>query len=70
MSEKNDRQNLEDLQDVAEAIEEALEASQAVLAGGSQAERERLVFYVGFARGRLTRVSDRIRGVEDVPDAP
>jgi hypothetical protein len=41
-------------------IGDAVEALTAARAGGGPGERERFIFQIGYARGRLLRVSDRI----------
>jgi hypothetical protein len=53
-------ENLNDIVDAVEALTAALEALKAARAGGGPGERERFVFQIGYARGRLSRVSDRI----------
>jgi hypothetical protein len=64
-----DRENLADLQDVIEALKEAEQALEAVIDGVGRGEREKFVFKVGFARGRLSLVTDRIyRGPETPND--
>lgn len=50
---ERDRLNIADLEDAIKAVEAALEAIQA-------GEHEKFVFQVGFARGRLSRLSARI----------
>ena len=49
----DDVENLNDLGDVVKALTEAVDALR-------DGNREMFVFHVGFARGRLSRVSDRI----------
>jgi hypothetical protein len=49
-----------DIEEAIEALNDALEALLAAERGASRAQRERFVFKIGFARGRLSRVSDRI----------
>ena len=49
----DDFENLNDLCDVVKALTEAVNALR-------DGKREMFVFQVGFARGRLSRVSDRI----------
>ena len=50
---RDDVENLNDLGDVVRALTEAVGALRA-------GKREMFVFQVGFARGRLSRVSERI----------
>jgi hypothetical protein len=60
---ENDELNLADLEEVEAALIEArqalVRAMMAPLVPG-RGEREKFVFKVGFARGRLERVADRI----------
>ena len=49
-----------DIEDAIEALNDALDALLEAERGASIAQRERFVFKVGFARGRLSRVSSRI----------
>ena len=58
---EGDWRNLADLKDVEAALIEAHQALTRAMAGiGGTGERERFVFKVGFARGRLLRISSRI----------
>jgi hypothetical protein len=60
---EDDLQNLADLKEVEAALIEAHQALTRAMAGlGGAGERERFVFKVGFARGRLSRISSRIYG--------
>jgi hypothetical protein len=53
--------NLQDVEDVLAALIEARHALTRVIAGlGAPGDRETFIFKVGFARGRLSRVSERI----------
>jgi hypothetical protein len=62
----DDRLNLDDLAEVQKAVTEAMTALKAAMDGQGPAERERLLWNVGFARGRLSRIYDRIsRGGDD-----
>ena len=66
---EDDRQNLDDLHQTSLAVKAAEEALKAAMVGQGPRERERFVFNVGLARGRLSRVSDRIlRWPEFGPD--
>jgi hypothetical protein len=54
-------QSLADLKDAEAALIEARQALVRAMSGfGGQAERERFIFKVGFARGRLEGISSRI----------
>ena len=57
---EDDRLNLDDLKDVADAIEHALAALKSAMVGGPPRNREAFLFQVGLARGRLSRVWRRI----------
>jgi hypothetical protein len=59
---EDDRANLDDVTGAIQALEEAQDALLAAMTGKGPAEREKFVFKVGFARGRLSRVSSRIYG--------
>jgi hypothetical protein len=61
MSER-DQANLDDLKDAEEALIEARQALARAMAGlgGGREEREKFIFKVGFARGRLSRITSRI----------
>jgi len=65
-----DKLNLVDVMAVADAVGRAEEALAKAMAGGGQDERDRFVYAVSFALGRLMRVRSRIRGEEPEPDAP
>jgi hypothetical protein len=57
----DDEANLADLKDAEAALIEAHQALTRAMVGlGGAGERERFVFKLGFARGRLSRVSSRI----------
>jgi hypothetical protein len=60
MNESDDELNLADLKDIEEALIEAHQALTRAMIGVGAGERERFVFKVGFARGRLSRITDRI----------
>jgi hypothetical protein len=58
---EDDEANLEDLKEIEAALLLAHQAVARGLAGrGREGDRETFVYHVGFARGRLSRVSDRI----------
>ena len=60
MSER-DQANLDDLKDAEEALIEGRQALARAMTGlGGRADRETFVFKVGFARGRLSRITSRI----------
>jgi hypothetical protein len=56
----DDVENLNDIGDVVEALTAAVEALKAARAGLYPSGREQFIFQIGFARGRLSRVSERI----------
>jgi hypothetical protein len=66
---EDDKLNLADVMAVADAAGRAEEALAKAMVGGGQGEREQFVYEIGFARGRLSRISDRILGKKDVADA-
>jgi hypothetical protein len=57
---QDDQQNLADLKEARAALEMADEALRKAVEGQGQGQREMFVFHVGWARGRLSRVTDRI----------
>lgn len=57
---EDDRLNFSDLSEIAAAVEEAQKALRMAMEGRGRDAREQFMFHVGFARGRLSRVSDRI----------
>ena len=67
MSQAEDRQNRADVQTVRQALEIAEEALRRAMEGGPPRDREEFAFQIGFARGRLTRVSERIDPGLDTP---
>jgi hypothetical protein len=68
---EDDRLNLADLKEVEAALIEAHQALTRAMVGlGGTGERERFVFKVGFARGRLSRVSERIYRGEEAVENP
>jgi hypothetical protein len=65
---EDDKMNLADIREARGALEAAEEGLRKAMEGQGQDERERFIFHVGFARGRLARVSERIyRGCDDAP---
>ena len=52
--------DLADLEDAIEALEAARDALKACMARDDAGERERFVFQLGYARGRLYRIFARI----------
>ena len=67
MSADDDRLNLDDLAEVQKAVTDAMTALRAAMDGQGPAERERLMWNVGFARGRLSRITDRISREPEAP---
>jgi hypothetical protein len=66
---KDDFEDMQDVQEAIDALHEALAALKAAgRAGAGRAERERFVFKIGFARGRLSRVSERIYAGPETSD--
>jgi hypothetical protein len=57
---QDDQANLADLKETEEALIKARQALTRAMAGIGQRDREIFIFHVGFARGRLSRVSERI----------
>ena len=52
--------DLKTVEDAIRALMEARDALKAARAGGGEADYEQFAFKVGFARGLLSRVSERI----------
>jgi hypothetical protein len=65
-----DQQNLADLKDVAQAVEHALAALKSAMVGGPPGNREAFIFQVGYARGRLSRISSRIYQAGEFGEEP
>jgi hypothetical protein len=57
---EDDQQSIIDINHVIAALEIALEALRKATEGQGGGQREQFVFQIGFARGRLSRVSERI----------
>ena len=71
----DDKANLADLHRIEQAVLEAQEALKRAMVGHGPKARELFAFKVGFARGRLMRVVNRIYPAKDdfameEPDAP
>ena len=67
---QDDKVNLDDLKEIEEALIKAHQALARAMAGLGQHERELFIFQIGWARGRLTRISERIyRGGDPAPPA-
>ena len=65
MNESDDQLNLADLEEIEAALIDAHQALTKAMVGlGVRAEREKFVFKVGFARGKLSRITERIYRVE------
>jgi hypothetical protein len=58
----DDKGNLNDLHAAGEALMKAKHALQAAMVGQGPSKREAFIFYVGMARGRLSRIVSRIDG--------
>ena len=65
----DDKAQLADLHRAIEALKKAESALQFALAHHGPKSREAFIFNVGFARGRLSRITSRIYG-EAVPPLP
>ena len=70
----DDKASLDDLKEIERAVIAARHSLISAMVGQGQSARESFIFHIGFARGRLSRVSSRIYG-EDAPliergDAP
>ena len=61
----DDKANLDDMREIERALIEARQALIKAMAGLGRGERESFIFHIGFARGRLSRICDRIYGEED-----
>lgn len=59
---EDDQANLADLTEIIKALDEAQDALMLAMQGRGEGEREKFIFKVGFARGRLSKVSQRIYG--------
>jgi hypothetical protein len=65
---QDDKQSLDDLHQVERAVIEARHALTKAMVGHGPRERESFIFNVGFARGRLSRIAERIyAGMEPPP---
>jgi hypothetical protein len=65
---QDDKQTLDDLHQIERAVIEARHALTRAMVGHGQRERESFIFNIGFARGRLSRIAERIyAGMEPPP---
>ena len=66
---QDDKQSLDDLHQVERAVIEARHALTRAMVGHGPRERESFIFNIGFARGRLARIAERIfcAGMEPPP---
>jgi hypothetical protein len=65
---QDDKQSLDDLHQVERAVIEARHALTKAMVGHGPRERESFIFNIGFARGRLSRIAERIyAGLEPPP---
>ena len=66
---QDDKQTLDDLHQIERAVIEARQALTRAMVGHGQRERESFIFNIGFARGRLQHIVERIylHGVEPPP---
>lgn len=65
---EEDKRSLDDLRQVERAVVEARIALTKAMVGQGPPARETFIFNIGFARGRLSRISERIyAGMEQPP---
>ena len=65
---QDDKQTLDDLHQIERAMIEARHALTKAMVGHGPRERESFIFNIGFARGRLARISERVcAGMEPPP---
>jgi hypothetical protein len=65
---QDDKASLDDLHQVERALIEARHALTRAMVGHGPRERESFIFNIGFARGRLARIAERIfAGLEPPP---
>ena len=65
---QDDKQSLDDLHQVERAVIEARHALTKAMVGHGSRERESFIFNIGFARGRLQHIAERIyAGMEPPP---
>jgi chaperonin GroEL (HSP60 family) len=57
-----DDTNLDELREVRDAIADAIEALKTAMRGSHPSVREKYVFKLGFAYGRLRRIIERAHG--------
>ena len=57
---EDDKQNLDDMREAERALIEARHALTKAMVGQGSHHREAFLFHLGFARGRLSRVCDRV----------
>ena len=65
----DDRPNLQDIEGAKQALEKARDHLEQAMVGKGPRSREAFIFYIGMARGRLSRVASRING-ETLPPHP
>jgi hypothetical protein len=65
---QDDKASLDDLEEIERAVIAARHALTRAMVGHGPRERESFVFNIGFARGRLQRIAERIyAGMEPPP---
>jgi hypothetical protein len=64
---QDDKQSLDDLHQIERAVIEARQALTRAMVGHGPRERESFIFNIGFARDRLSRIAERIAGMEPPP---
>lgn len=61
----DDKATLDDLKDIERAMIDARQALTRAMVGIGPREREAFIFHIGFAKGRLSRITDRISRLTD-----
>ena len=64
---QDDKQSLDDLHQIERAVIEARHALTRAMVGHGQRERESFIFNIGFAKGRLQRIAERIYAAMEPP---
>ena len=64
---RDDQINASDLTETAFSIEEAQKALRMAMEGKGPEARDQFVFHIGFALGKLHRISNRIYRRDDAP---
>jgi hypothetical protein len=64
---QDDKASLDDLHQIERAVIEARHALTRAMVGHGPRERESFIFNIGFARGRLSRIAERINAFIEPP---